>query len=578
MYRSIAGRTEEIPAHEIKQIAGRAGRYTTASDDMKRAKSADQQSEDSQQKPHVPRKTTGLVTTLERGDLKILEKAMTSDSQPITRANLFPPTFVFANFASYFPPDTPFAYLLIQLHELGRSDGRYFVGDIRGQVSIADCIESVQGLFLQDRVTFCSAPIEPRRLGEPELARVFARCVAEGRSISVLDIEELDVELLDDDYVANRGYLERIERLHKGLIIYMWLSFRYDSIFLDKRLALHVKDLTERRIEETLEKLSFDYGKIRRQRERAIRNLLDAAPQEVTEESSETQLGAEDIANLAASGLPESQQPNLDYSSSTLEPQESTGDDFKGHAAYEETKDPLTLQEEEITAGSVGDYDQPPSYEQAEEPFKVLTEQANESQQSYQEATLEARADDNEQPATNVQVEDSLKEDEDEDEEEEEEEEDIAILTDDHEQLRASDHDEDQVEPGEEAALENSVPEREHTMSNYQAEAPPLPQQIETPEGRAHDHEQSPTDLAAADPLGLQRGDPVEGAEFYESGDTTTEPQDSEAGAPQDLAPPSIEELEESMNDVDRSVRNLQAEVVAVQNGSLESGSQPPPS
>ncbi|KAI9665536.1 MAG: RNA helicase [Alyxoria varia] len=269
VHRQIKGKWENIPSPEIKQIAGRAGRFSTASSDMKRSDGSCRDNPDSSAK-----RPGGIVTTLDAFDHPALQKAMNEFPEPITSAGIFPPSLVVERFAKYFPPRTPFSYLLTKLYEFSKTVPRYFLCDLKTNLSIADAIEIVDGLTTSDRMIFCSAPIEPRKPGEAALARAFARNVAESQEATVLDYHQLDIELLEDEYEPNAEYLARVEGLHKGLITFLWLSYRYSGIFIDRELAIHVKEMTEKRIEDTLAQLAYDYDKIRRSRERAIIDLL----------------------------------------------------------------------------------------------------------------------------------------------------------------------------------------------------------------------------------------------------------------------------------------------------------------
>lgn len=213
--------------------------------------------------------------------------------QPLRAAGLFPPAFIIERFARYFPLDTPFSFLLFRMSELAETGPRFFVCDLTANIAIADTIGSVKGLSIKDREIFCSAPIEPKKPGEIELARAYAQCIADCTGKSVLDFEELDIELLEDKYEPSREYLQRIERLHKSLVIFMWLSYRFHGLFLDRELAMHIRSLTEKRIEDTLAHLSFDFNRFRKKREQAILEMLhDGSPEEDAELNDTNSLGS----------------------------------------------------------------------------------------------------------------------------------------------------------------------------------------------------------------------------------------------------------------------------------------------
>lgn len=339
LHRNIQGRIEPIPVPEIKQIAGRAGRYSTAAADMKQHQPsvgvrADELTTfiDTQSKstpdlsPSAPtdkagRKQVGFVTTLEDYDHAVLTRAMQANPSPLKTAGVFAPAFIIERFARYYPPNTPFSFLLTQIRDMATTSSRTHVCDIRGNLSIADSIESVRGLTINDRLLFSASPIEPRKAGEPELARAYATAVAQCQGKTVLDYDELDIELLEERYKPTRTYLARLEGLHKGVIIFLWLSFRFTGIFLERELANHVKELVEKRIENTLAQLSFDYDRLRRKREMTIRSLLGQA------EPGEQEIGDNDPASGTTQSAVRVQDPVLNEDIQPFVPVEQQGQD-----------------------------------------------------------------------------------------------------------------------------------------------------------------------------------------------------------------------------------------------------------
>ena len=167
---------------DIKQIAGRAGRYriapqqadqdkkaedeeqTLATEDLAAAKGeaappAATISTNTPDQPTDPNsETKGLVTTLENFDYPIVRAAMSASPEPIRTAGLFPPAPILERFASYFPPFTPFSYILTRLHELSQMHPRFHLCGLKDQVWIADLIEGIQGLTVSDRNIICSSP------------------------------------------------------------------------------------------------------------------------------------------------------------------------------------------------------------------------------------------------------------------------------------------------------------------------------------------------------------------------------------------------------------------------------------
>ncbi|KAI4833562.1 P-loop containing nucleoside triphosphate hydrolase protein, partial [Aureobasidium sp. EXF-8845] len=156
-------RQRTLVTPDIKQIAGRAGRYKSAYQANKASEEAVTQAlaeakadsepekvtitetsvedpapveassqgmpatdvDSSSQTPTIEEasaksqdSTLGLVTTLEDFDFPVIAKAMKEEPEPIRSAGIFPPAPIVERFASYFPPDTPFSYILMRLHEL----------------------------------------------------------------------------------------------------------------------------------------------------------------------------------------------------------------------------------------------------------------------------------------------------------------------------------------------------------------------------------------------------------------------------------------------------------------------------
>ncbi|KAF2103095.1 P-loop containing nucleoside triphosphate hydrolase protein, partial [Rhizodiscina lignyota] len=262
-----------LTVSQIKQIAGRAGRYRTSLQDNKEAASnLDATPPEVEPKTEIieppadnpstslrssDRSTTGLVTTLYAFDYPVITDRLKMEAEPITSAGLFPPSSVVERFSSYFPPGTPFSYILLRLHEISRTSSRFHLCGLRDAILVADLIQKVEGLSTTDRIIFCAAPVSK----DPgELLVSLARCVADQKGGSLLDLppEQLQLELLEQPADGERSSLRRLERLHKDIILYLWLSYRFSGIFSTRQLALYVKGLVEKKIEETIAKMSFN--------------------------------------------------------------------------------------------------------------------------------------------------------------------------------------------------------------------------------------------------------------------------------------------------------------------------------
>ena len=270
---------------DIKQIAGRAGRYRTAAQAQEGTESdrSDTNLDVVKSKDMLaksPASNLGLVTCLNEKDFPILKQAMQSEAPPLTSAGIFPPDSILLRFAKYFPPNTPFSYILLRLHELSRLHSRFHLCELVDQIGIADFIQPVKGLSTMDRIQFCSAPVPLREPGFDVIVRAYAECVAEQRNGSLLNIPQLNLEILDAPATRDRAYLRKMETMHKALVLYLWLSYRFEGVFSSRPMAFYVKGLFEEKIEQVLSEFKWDKN---RQAQTLLHELKQQAQEQATE-------------------------------------------------------------------------------------------------------------------------------------------------------------------------------------------------------------------------------------------------------------------------------------------------------
>lgn len=247
-----------LPLSEIKQIAGRAGRFKTASDAIK-AGPIDL-TDGSPIQPTEP--PVGLVTTFFKSDHKILSSAMSKDAAQMTSAGIFPPASVVERFAEYFPKNTPFSYIIMRLQEIGSISNQFHLCKLKDQLEIADVIQDFN-LSIRNRLIFIAAPVSIRDPNVISVLRAFARCVADNAGGHILNIPDLRLDHLDidpDTFVDQRereAYVRSMESLHKDITLYLWLSYRFTGVFHSQALAFHVKGLVEEKIDIALAKAEW---------------------------------------------------------------------------------------------------------------------------------------------------------------------------------------------------------------------------------------------------------------------------------------------------------------------------------
>lgn len=296
---------------EVKQIAGRAGRFKTAhqavSDDSSTKSVVDIAAD-----PAIglddtvpgtpakePEKVVGWVTTLDQIDHDYLKMGMAREPEEITTAGLFPPSLIVERFANYFPPGTPFSYIMLRLHEISEIHPRFHLCGLKDQLGIADCIHTIKNLGTQDRIMICAAPTNVRDAGEKKFLRSLAECIADGKSGALLDLKELPLHVMDTRSTGDRAYLYSLEQLHKMLVCYLWLSYRFPNVFTTRTLANYTKKLVEDQIEKTL----TDYSFVEEARQRT-RIMREKARQEIIEHDEDADGQQMDSIIPAPPGVP----------------------------------------------------------------------------------------------------------------------------------------------------------------------------------------------------------------------------------------------------------------------------------
>ncbi|PSN61993.1 P-loop containing nucleoside triphosphate hydrolase protein [Corynespora cassiicola Philippines] len=257
-------RLAPLQISDIKQIAGRAGRYKTAQQAIDQAKDTQVIDgaiglDDEGVQPSRPPKSNivGYATTFDEMDYGPLKAAMRQEAPLIKTAGVFPPSNIIERFASYFPPGTPFSYIMLRLHEISEIHPRFHLCSLKDQLAIADCIHPVRNLSVSDRITLCAVPMGLKEQAERDYLRALAEAIAGDRSGNLLDLPSLPLQVLDEPPLPGREYLYRLESLHKMLVAYLWLSFRFPQALTTRALAEHTKRLVEQAIEDTLSKFSY---------------------------------------------------------------------------------------------------------------------------------------------------------------------------------------------------------------------------------------------------------------------------------------------------------------------------------
>jgi ATP-dependent RNA helicase SUPV3L1/SUV3 len=196
---------------QIKQIAGRAGRYQGTG-----ANSASSATVD----------LGGIVTTLNKVDIPALQKGMTTPNSPLEQAMLWPPWKVFEKFTHQFPEGTPLATMLAQFADIGKTTRHYRTIESEPQFLLAQAIEHIPNIDLESRYSISFAPTSTRDETQVKIFQRFAEVMSRAQPVTIESpVLELPLHSLDEmQQGASSKSLQMMEALHKVITCYCWLS------------------------------------------------------------------------------------------------------------------------------------------------------------------------------------------------------------------------------------------------------------------------------------------------------------------------------------------------------------------
>ncbi|KAH6561370.1 hypothetical protein BASA50_002622 [Batrachochytrium salamandrivorans] len=221
--------TKVIPltVSQIKQIAGRAGRFGTQWEN-------------------------GLVTCLEDADMELLHASMKLTAPRIMSAGITPSVEQVEQFSSSLPNDT-LVTLLDKFEDLARLDGNYFMCNLSSHRSIAQLIQQIP-LSIRDRYHFVQSPCNA---DEPIMRAAmvkFARAHSMGVELSLSEVMPSN-DNFKASYDSPTVALNALEVKHRTTILYLWLSQRFPTTFTEQDQAVAQKTLLEEQINTALHAL-----------------------------------------------------------------------------------------------------------------------------------------------------------------------------------------------------------------------------------------------------------------------------------------------------------------------------------
>lgn len=216
----------DLTVPEIKQIAGRAGRYGS-------------------------KYPVGEVTCLDHEDLPLLHSSLESSSPVLERAGLFP-TFDILSLYSRLQSTTSFHPILEKFLEKAKLSPDYFIADCEEILKVAAVVDELP-LGLHDKYIFCISPVDMNDDISSQGLMQFAENYAKKGLVRLREIFTPGTLQVPKTQTA----LKELESIHKVLDLYVWLSFRMEESFPDREVASSQKAICSLLIEDFLERLGW---------------------------------------------------------------------------------------------------------------------------------------------------------------------------------------------------------------------------------------------------------------------------------------------------------------------------------
>ncbi|XP_020105346.1 ATP-dependent RNA helicase SUV3, mitochondrial-like isoform X3 [Ananas comosus] len=242
--------TRELTVPEIKQIAGRAGRYGS-------------------------KYPVGEVTCVDADDLPSLHSSLASSSPVLERAGLFP-TFDLLSMYSRMHATNNFHPILERFLEKAKLSPDYFISDCEEMLKVAAVVDDLP-LGLYDKYLFCLSPADMNDDIAAQGLIQFAENYAKKGIVRLKEIFTPGTLRVPKSHNA----LKELESIHKVLDLYVWLSFRMEDSFPDRELAASQKSICSLLIEEFLERLGWHSQR---------RRNYDHSPQHLQQKYQTTEL------------------------------------------------------------------------------------------------------------------------------------------------------------------------------------------------------------------------------------------------------------------------------------------------
>eukprot|EP00928_Gymnodinium_smaydae_P090843 TRINITY_DN74558_c0_g1_i1.p1 TRINITY_DN74558_c0_g1~~TRINITY_DN74558_c0_g1_i1.p1 ORF type:complete len:779 (-),score=189.85 TRINITY_DN74558_c0_g1_i1:6-2255(-) len=140
----------------------------------------------------------------------------------------------------------PFADLLERFATVSAVSPRYFLGEVRDVVAVARSLAEVR-LPPGEKFVFCQAPVSPRDVLALTALHDFARSFAASGRVAFPS-----VQLADPPEAATARHILELEELHRVCDVYHWLAGRFPEAFVNVAEARAARQLLSERLARLL--------------------------------------------------------------------------------------------------------------------------------------------------------------------------------------------------------------------------------------------------------------------------------------------------------------------------------------
>lgn len=249
---------QRVSVSQIKQIAGRAGRYriaptkSSAATETPAILQQDELIKEDQDKEEKEKDSTGYVTAFDNRDLKYITQCLKSKTPVIYRGGLFPSESSFRQYALPLFSSEPFDKILERIEVASNVSSANFLSGVHNMVEISQLFRGIAGLTLNEQLVLSKAPV---KTGNDKCIMAFQRfCVliARSESASLLELPEVGIDNLSMSRPFSKEDISVFESTHSIIVLYLWLSYRFPLNFMDRKGAFACKELCERLIDQGL--------------------------------------------------------------------------------------------------------------------------------------------------------------------------------------------------------------------------------------------------------------------------------------------------------------------------------------